>query len=461
MKVSAKSRNEVLIIPNSHSELSDLITAIFGTSQSKQATTRPTNRKQSFQISSSNRTFLKMPNITFGVELEFVINDHHLPRQPRDFDDGMALKLSHVANWLLEDLGLPVAVQCACIDNDVRALPCHGVPEPRHQDGCFSVWLRPGAPRNDFVLNTSHYYFVQSDEVEPFHDQTWNGVEIATPVRNLSTISQPSSELTQFLTSLRNWSTPLAVTDKCGLHIHVGESTQGITLNAAKRVLTMVALLEQHLLTELVSPYRHTNDYWRPMMTHARMAQRALAENRDPSPTINSQYTFGHSENTFWAKNKRTVGVFIEHVWEQTTLSNLCENIGCDVGKASLSISFRPDHPAPIDPRQCSIEFRYPQISFSDKFIQMWCIISGKIMELCSEGNEAQYRRALEQILADLDEAVDEEKPVVLEMITSIGLGAHLDAFNHIIQDTVNGWDSSLEEHDGTEIRRVRRTSGN
>ncbi|KAL2208351.1 hypothetical protein CC79DRAFT_1366564 [Sarocladium strictum] len=390
-----------------------------------------------------------MANITFGVELEFVLPNHALPRQPRHFDEHMAFKLHHVVKWLLEDLGLPVAVQCACIDDRIRALPCHGIPDLRHQDGAYSICLHPGAPQNRFVLDTSHYYFVQSDEVEPFHDEAWNGVEIATPVRNLSTLSQQSSELTQFLTNLRNWSTPLGVTDKCGLHIHVGESTHGLTLNAAKRVLTMVALLERHLLTQLVSPDRHTNDYWRPMMTQCRFAQQAAAENRDPHPGINAQYTFGHSANTFWARNRRTVGVFIEHVWAQTTLPNLCNGIASDVGKASLSISFRPGPPAATDPKQCSVEFRYPQISFSARFIQMWCIIAGRIMELCSEGNDARYRRALEQILADLDEAVEERRPVVLELITSLGLGNRLDEFDEIIQNTANGWDESLEDDDG------------
>jgi hypothetical protein len=107
------------------------------------------------------------------------------------------------------------------------------------------------------------------------------------------------------------------------------------------------------------------------------------------------------------------------------------------------------------------VEFRYPQISFSARFIQMWCIIAGRIMELCSEGNDARYRRALERILADLDEAVEERRPVVLELITSLGLGNRLDEFDEIIQNTANGWDESLEDDDGTEIRLVRRTVGN
>jgi hypothetical protein len=150
---------------------------------------------------------------------------------------------------------------------------------------------------------------------------------------------------------MRNWQVSLAVTPLCGLHIHVGHKGEGITVDTAKRMVTLLALLVEPLLMKLVTPERMTSKYFAPIMHFSVLTERLRATRAQAGNNLNDILPSGYGSGEFWKANGRSQGPFISEIWRCQRLQDVKDALmHSEVGSKcslNLTLSANPDAVVP------------------------------------------------------------------------------------------------------------------
>ncbi|KAL2208352.1 hypothetical protein CC79DRAFT_1319988 [Sarocladium strictum] len=414
---------------------------------------------------------------TFGVELEFLIPHALMPNPPApgNMAQSNELGINYIARKMQIETNHPIAVQCLCFQADggwTAAMPCR-IAGGYHKRGSYRYRREP--PIDNGIrarMRLSDTYFIQADAVVPLGLPGWSGMEIATRVLPTSDIYVPNggSELRRFLNWLVNWQGPkIGVTDLCGLHVHIGEPSRGVTPLVAKRLATLIVLLERGLLETLVSPQRPGSTHWLPVRTDSRLAARGPLQNINnltgilPPNFVNSR---------FWFHYGAVYGTMIEGIWQCITAEDvssiLLERTGGTKCLAGISVRDQNGEDSlsgnrlPAIPRSCTLELRYSEATMCPDFISMWVEIGARLMTICRSGNPTQFGLTVNGIVNIYDQlhspaGIPGGLTLPEALLGAIGLNASVARCTLLVGEHSIGIDRSLLNYNpGVNVRLVR-----
>ncbi|KAH7017049.1 hypothetical protein EDB80DRAFT_603195 [Ilyonectria destructans] len=203
--------------------------------------------------------FSQLPDLTFGVELEFM--SPCPPSRHLWVRRGVtAAARMNVAQQMVELTSLPVACACTHADHETCAI-CDGAEDEMHDRirilSPEYVDMRPGTQLESNYFLFKHEFLEGRSYVNS--DRNWPGVEIASPIFQVGEFSAGLPTLGTAISALRNMEAEITADESCGLHVHVGLES-GMSLLLAKKITTLVMILEDTLLFDLVGTSRLTNE---------------------------------------------------------------------------------------------------------------------------------------------------------------------------------------------------------
>lgn len=159
---------------------------------------------------------------------------------------------------------IPISVTCKEHTEHQTCFNCASLPE----DNLVSVEMRGKTKSlsvySDSKLNllpTSPYptgFFIIHGEVLDEHlpgdkdESKWGeAIEVETAIQTSRDLSAGLPQVRSFITALRTIDVPIGVNNSCGFHVHAGY-LQGMTLLSAKKITTLLMLLESGLLRPIV-----------------------------------------------------------------------------------------------------------------------------------------------------------------------------------------------------------------
>lgn len=178
--------------------------------------------------------------LTFGVELEFIVNYNRDDYNQNDLLGG-----------------------------DGRLWPVEITPTLHHKYGILvrlqmiQLLQENGFSTNDYNDNDLSKWTVATDGTVAPEDisESWYAVELKTPVLDCARHSWEQVEMAvQLLVS----NFRLYVNETCGLHVHVGNGNKGFELRTLKNFCSLIAVFERQL-NSLHPPDRLDNKYAKPV----------------------------------------------------------------------------------------------------------------------------------------------------------------------------------------------------
>ncbi|KAH8173662.1 hypothetical protein LIA77_07917 [Sarocladium implicatum] len=407
--------------------------------------------------------------VTWGVEFEFVMPDSYHgvgTDATREFPDQASLRA--LALYMHEQLNLPVAVTCQCEEGEPFSLACNAAPPGFHLESQMAVFRTPPQHPPFRVSREALFFFLSQDHLlDDDHDEDWEGLEISTPARGMRELQNGIPEIRGLVRGLSRMGAGLCVTDLCGMHIHVGDQEGGLTNDLAKRIVTLVVLLEEDLFIPLVSPDRQDAQAFLPITHTSRMAKRAATMDPSSNPILTRVLPPGHQDGRYWARAGRKIGNILQLLWQCPNLVSLRHGLNSDTEneltfKSSFNIVLRtPDDPEPgqdpddLDPRMSTVEFRYPQMTFDCDYVQMWVRIATRVMEVAQDLEGGTYQRTVISILRELEQV--DAPSLVPQLLRALGIdAATINGWRPVIVRQDNGQDPSLEATGDEFFRKLR-----
>ncbi|KAH8173663.1 hypothetical protein LIA77_07918 [Sarocladium implicatum] len=387
--------------------------------------------------------------ITWGVEFEFCLPSSAPGDSTEETNNAAsqaALRL--LALYLHNQLDLPVAAICQCSSNEPMALTCAACPLGFHLENQMAVFRTPPQFPQYNITRQGHFFFLSTDMVTVDDvNEDWQGLEISTRAQDLAELQAGIPEIRHLVQGLSRLDKGIAVTDLCGLHIHVGDQ-DGITLDLAKRIVTLVVLLEEDLLLRLISPDRLECQFFQPITHTSKMAR--WAQNRDRNDhAVLSQNILppGHQQGRYWAESGHKIGHILQLLWQCPDIDRLEDGLLSprpfqDSWKSSLFLVVRLKEDSDsedddrTEPVHSTIEFRYPQMSFDCDFVQMWTQVATRIVEVARDIETHAYQRAVRNILEQLENT--EAETIVPQLLTALGFD----------RQTIRGWAQIVRRHE-------------
>ncbi|KFA75932.1 hypothetical protein S40288_05854 [Stachybotrys chartarum IBT 40288] len=396
--------------------------------------------------------------VRFGVELEFIVQSS-LPNDlaiTHNMDHANSRK--SVALQLGRMTGLPFACQCKHGFFDHFCPICVDVPNDlRLPSGCV-IWP-PRAIHSSRSQAQYHYYYVQwesllSENVEE-NKATRKGMEISTPIYDNNTLTAGLPQLTQVVKALPYVDRKIICDSTCGLHVHVGLK-QGMTLLLAKKMVTLVMLLERCLIQPLLPASRAGSKWALLICDHAYLTQTqnscltaADLMKQLPDFRVHVPVTPTDMEPGRW--NSHNPERFLKDllsIWKTENLDALRTGLlRNSVAKLGFVLCARtaPDS-SKLEGSPSTFEFRYPQMNFDMPFIRRWVEIFCRLGTIANL-DAVPYRRMLSAIVAVLNQLNTTRTPSWELLLRATGLGHQ-----------VPGWQDQVRKHQaGINVSHVDR----
>ncbi|KAI9158079.1 Cell wall mannoprotein 1 [Paramyrothecium foliicola] len=373
-------------------------------------------------------------DVTFGVELEFHVE---LMRDETERPQRSAEVRKELASSLAAKTGLPIAAQCA------------------HESGAEACSVCEDAPRS-LIFEEGRYFYVQHEGLIEYtydHEKKRTGLEISTPIFPQNELAAGLPQLSQLVAALGRHENDIVADKACGLHIHVGLQS-GMTLLFAKKLVTVVLLLERPLLLDLVPVSRSDSTWAGSITTESMLGKRTVSPHwiddtlKRPNSSMAPLVTFTSTDIKPAAWNDSKPQEFQDTVrlfWEANSLENMSRFLRrSGVTKLGLAMSLRDNSSGPhFEGGPSTFEFRYPQMSFHLPFIRNWVAISCRIAEIAAL-DHAGFRRKTKEIVNILN---DQSGPQLREgLLTAIGLEDQLPEWRAEIQRYKQDQPFTLEE---------------
>ncbi|RFU76609.1 hypothetical protein TARUN_5635 [Trichoderma arundinaceum] len=380
--------------------------------------------------------------ITFGWELEMLV----YPKEGEPIGDDQAPKRLHqlASSIAAQAPDLPVAGQClhspektcdVCKDA-CRDFLLHG--------------LRVFTPANPVFdhegVSEYLYFYIMHEWVTTPYSTTGQRLaqpfEIASPILDNKELEAGFPQTAQIVSALRNSDLKITAHTGCGLHFHVGVKS-GMTLNIAKKISTLVMLLELPLFTVLCPPQRVANHYFDPLVKSSWFAVNANAENYNTFTEKASKELLEHFpislsqlEPAGWNdENPHRWYITLIYLWRAENMCQLASGLRTTLGEKSSLVLCVRDHcgilEETIPPDECpdsfeltpsTLEFRYPPMSFDIEYIKNWAQILCKMVKIATLDSPdfSQAVAALHRELQKDDKGAD--LPTWTRLLTVLGL---------------------------------------
>ncbi|KAF4977992.1 hypothetical protein FZEAL_5557 [Fusarium zealandicum] len=372
--------------------------------------------------------------ITFGIELEFMTPCPNTKALWRASAPAAAARL-HIAELLARQTSLPVACKCTHPESDACCI-CHGAMKKVMYNDVYivsplGVQVAPGSQlENNYFLLTTEFL----DSRHPLNvTRNWPGVEISTPIFLSGELRAGLPTVKTVLDTLRNSAdTEITADESCGLHVHVGVES-GMNVVLAKKIITLVMLLEDTLLLRLVSPTRLGNDYARPINQSSAVVLEPWPISQNDEGLNSHVPPAAAIEPGLWNnKNPQHLHRVLEKLWSAPNLQELSRLIRKEtISRCALALSLR-DHSGKskwnrlsgsFENTPTTIEFRYAQMSFDIQFLRNWVEVVARIVELAQAG-PAGFKKCFSKICEIQYKAGKEGKPaweMLLKSVLNLG----------------------------------------
>ncbi|KAL7935485.1 hypothetical protein V8C35DRAFT_333971 [Trichoderma chlorosporum] len=385
---------------------------------------------------------------TFGLELEFIV---HLTEGDSTGPGSQAPKLLELAQCLHNKApDLPVAAQCDHHDSETCCI-CADAPPGFHKQKLRV--FKAAQPMFHQEGDSEYLYFhVKRETLKIPPNVNGHGFEITSPILDDEELKAGLPQTAQIISAVLNSGLRISAHQACGLHIHVGVKN-GMTLNIAKKAVTLAMLLEQPLFTPLSSKARFEDPTWfkhigktSAFATNINRqfdsittegANRELLEHLPISASeLKSAEWNGDNPNKWY--------LILNDIWCMDNMSQLSKWLRPDSppdAKASLLLSLRRkignsaygngasnlNRSDAYEESPSTIEFRYPPMSFDIEFIKNWAEISCKLMEIAKRDTH-EFCQVTGNLLKELQ--TDGEVagvPIWERLLTVLGLGHQID----------------------------------
>jgi hypothetical protein len=363
----------------------------------------------------------KWKNITFGAELEFMTA---VPQHYRSsITSPAAAARYHIAKIFGDRTSFPTAVECNHDDGEV-CTACFELPKHKVIQG--TAYINPGLKTECFLFKSEHLFFRNKIN----QDRLWPGVEMCTPVFKERELDSGLPTMKTAFKTLRNSGIDISADQSCGLHVHVGV-TYGMDLHFAKKVSTLVVLLENSLLLPLVAQYRAAGTYAQPVSKESAAAYldgvpsaafRAFEKHVPEESTFYPGTWNRHDPNSFFK--------MLQIIWSAADLRTLSRSLRArKITRCGMAICLRKhngDRPSYFDTdfegTPSTFEFRYSQMTFDHVTLRNWVEVVTRIVSL-AQADEGEYKSFTEMIVGVNHEAGADAWKILL---TRFGLGERI-----------------------------------
>lgn len=383
--------------------------------------------------------FSQLPDLTFGVELEFM--SPCPPTRHLWVRRGVtAAARMNVAQQMVELTPLPIACACTHADHETCAI-CDGTEDEMH--GRIRI-LSPEYidPRPGTQLESNYFLFKHEFlEGRSFvnSDRNWPGVEIASPIFQVGEFTAGLPTLSTAISALRNMEAEITADESCGLHVHVGLES-GMSLLLAKKITTLVMVLEDTLLFDLVGTSRLTNE-----STDAIHLESLVSKEHIPpldfaeDPTGSDKLMGAHippleaiKPETWNEGDPEKFYDMLTKIWSSKSLQRVSmltkketnTRGGFDISlRDHTGLSRSPGCDGTLELGPTTVEFRYAQMSFDIPFIRNWIEVLFRIIQIADQ-NPDDFKQSLATIFELTAKANEEQKPTwdtIMEGVLGLG----------------------------------------
>lgn len=212
-----------------------------------------------------------------------------------------------------------------------------------------------------------YHYWMIKDELDLTPIERWVSTACSSPIVK---VDDSETVFTDALTAIHELvKGKVQVTEECGMHFHFSVNGD-ISLQFAKRVVTLVYLLEDYFLFELVHPRRRNSNSILSFASHL------VIDTIDPDDIAPEDEEFVRLPATLL---QGANGPAMRQIWAATSLGDL-ENRLRSAGDENppTALSLR-QHEHPDGTEDWSVEFRHAQATFSDIFLNNWRNVLARI----------------------------------------------------------------------------------
>lgn len=412
------------------------------------------NKAKPSNMRSNNILFPHGPrDLTVGIEFEFLVLPPQNPvgigdsaySYARDTRNKRAQRL--IIQDILRETDLPVAAACGHTWAEVCPA-CEGVPDAQSHCMTPKTTISVHSNRNTAAIQGMHpstrfFTFVTEYLSRNVKGSSgfWEGMEVTSPVlTSRGELARGMPSVRKFIRGLREGQTPIAINDTCGLHVHAGYG-EGMTLLRAKKIVSLVMLLEQPLLLPFCAPSRLGGMYCSAVSSHSCLADmdaeyeaayRSAAEAGEERKTLenNREFEAHIPAPAFFSRNRwnhnNAVGIYnaIVSVWACHSLMQLQTRLMCDMDqRGGLALCLRQTHGAHLDDGHdgspSTVEFRYLQGTLDEKLLVHWVGVIEAILQNASL-DAVGFHALLKAILETLGNG---RRVVWSEMLGQLGIG--------------------------------------
>ncbi|CAF3579771.1 unnamed protein product [Fusarium graminearum] len=387
---------------------------------------------------------LSWNGITFGVELEFMAPPPD--REHWKLYTPSAGARANVSKLLSQHTTQPITCECEHNPIDICCV-CADIPANCKVDARTCVINPPG--QIDQSRPATAYFHFMYEYLQCVKDlnaeRCWPGVEMCTPILGQAELASGLPAVKDILSGMRKTGVPITADDCCGMHVHVGVE-EGMTVYLAKRIATLVVLLENTLILRFVAPSRWVSEYATTICEDSQAAKKEATicpaeleafEKHMPPRSRMHPSKWNSNDPKMYYRTLRTI-------WSCEDLEVLDVQLRRNGLKScGLALSLRNYKDRNMrragenryEGTPSTVEFRYAQMSFDHVLIRNWVEVMARIVDL-ARAQDDEFKEIVSTIIDVNYEAVSQRtsawKPLLKQVFK----------LEHRIPD----WEAQLEK---------------
>ncbi|CEF88527.1 unnamed protein product [Fusarium graminearum] len=387
---------------------------------------------------------LSWNGITFGVELEFMAPPPD--REHWKLYTPSAGARANVSKLLSQHTTQPITCECEHNPIDICCV-CADIPANCKVDARTCVINPPG--QIDQSRPATAYFHFMYEYLQCVKDlnaeRCWPGVEMCTPILGQAELASGLPAVKDILSGMRKTGVPITADDCCGMHVHVGVE-EGMTVYLAKRIATLVVLLENTLILRFVAPSRWVSEYATTICEDSQAAKKEATicpaeleafEKHMPPRSRMHPSKWNSNDPKMYYRTLRTI-------WSCEDLEVLDVQLRRNGLKScGLALSLRNYKDRNMrragenryEGTPSTVEFRYAQMSFDHVLIRNWVEVMARIVDL-ARAQDDEFKDIVSTIIDVNYEAVSQRtsawKPLLKQVFK----------LEHRIPD----WEAQLEK---------------
>ncbi|PFH60243.1 hypothetical protein XA68_11270 [Ophiocordyceps unilateralis] len=340
-----------------------------------------------------------------GLDMEYVMPS------PSGSETNYAPMIKELADHLVSHGGrIPVAARCThdklCTYDELYCNICHDVDPDQCLErdivsfkpavGDSSAWARR------FPTEYRFFLIKQENRVQvQYRRGPLRAIQITSPVFRRKDIDDRLRPLEKLLTACKQMPvTSFNYDQSCGLHLSTS-LLRGIHLDDAKRMVTLILILEQPLLRSIIPHHRRVSPFGAAIDMASEFGRGTYgACKAEDTPEMLAHLPWGNQDPPpgFWNRNQTIVfRRLLRKVWHSPSLEHLAKGL-CLLSRGEFQplgfgIRLRDPRGLPLpfdriddetsdDFSRSTFVFRYPTMSVEHEYFLCWCDLCSKMTEM-------------------------------------------------------------------------------